>query len=141
DEGEPGELVVTTLGVEGRPLLRFETGDIVQPHYGPCACWRTTLRLGPVIGRKNQMVKYKGTTLYPPALFDLLNDMDELVNYVIEIATDEFGEDEITVKVGSNANPDEPLSKIKDRFRAKLRVSPKILCASIEDLNRIKFPE
>lgn len=141
DEGEPGELVVTTLGVEGMPLLRFKTGDIVQPHYGPCACGRTTLRLGPVIGRKNQMVKYKGTTLYPPALFDLLNDMDELVNYVIEIATDEFGEDEITVKVGSNANSDELLSKIKDRFRAKLRVSPKIVFASIEDINRIKFPE
>ncbi|MFB2120390.1 phenylacetate--CoA ligase family protein [Parapedobacter sp. 2B3] len=140
-DGEAGELVVTTLGVEGMPLLRFKTGDIMQPHYTPCACGRTTLRLGPVIGRKNQMVKYKGTTLYPPALFDLLNDVEEIVNYVIEIASDEFGEDEITVKVGTNAMSDELLLKIKDRFRAKLRVSPKIVFASIEEINKIKFPE
>ncbi|WP_262247239.1 phenylacetate--CoA ligase family protein [Parapedobacter soli] len=140
-EGEPGELVVTTLGVEGMPLLRFKTGDIVQPHYAPCACGRTTLRLGPVIGRKNQMVKYKGTTLYPPALFDLLNDIEEIENYVIEIASDEFGEDEITVKVGAALISDELLLKIKDRFRAKLRVSPRIIFTSIEEINRIKFPE
>ncbi|WP_353124225.1 phenylacetate--CoA ligase family protein [Parapedobacter pyrenivorans] len=139
--GEAGELVVTTLGVEGMPLLRFKTGDIVQPHYEPCACGRTTLRLGPVIGRKNQMVKYKGTTLYPPALFDLLNDMEEVENYVIEIANDEFGEDEITVKVGAKDGSEELLLKIKDRFRAKLRVSPRIIFVSIQEINCIRFPE
>lgn len=113
----------------------------MQPHYGPCACGRTTLRLGPVIGRKNQMVKYKGTTLYPPAMFDLLNDFEEVETYVIEISSDEFGEDEITVKVGS-AEPSEALThKIKDRFRAKLRVSPKITFLPIAEINRIKFPE
>ncbi len=140
-EGEAGELVITTLGVEGMPLLRFKTGDIVQPHYGRCACGRTTMRLGPVIGRKNQMVKYKGTTLYPPALFDLLNDLDQVSTYVVEIASDEFGEDEITVRVGTNHATEELMLKIKDRFRAKLRVSPRILFASIEEVNRIKFPE
>ena len=139
--GEAGELVVTTLGVEGMPLLRFKTGDIVQPHYEKCICGRTTMRLGPVIGRKNQMVKYKGTTLYPPALFDLLNDMEEVENYVFEIALDEFGEDEITVKVGTTGESEELLLKIKDRFRAKLRVSPKIIFAPIAEINRIKFPD
>lgn len=140
-EGQPGELVVTTLGVEGMPLLRFKTGDIVQPHYERCACGRSTLRLGPVIGRKNQMVKYKGTTLYPPVLFDLLNDFEEVENYVVEISSDEFGEDEITVKVGSYSASEELMLKIKDRFRAKLRVSPRILFAPIQEINRIKFPE
>lgn len=140
-EGQPGELVITTLGVEGMPLLRFKTGDIVQPYYEPCACGRTTLRLGPVIGRKNQMVKYKGTTLYPPVLFDLLNDFEEVENYVVEISSDEFGEDEITVKVGVERASEDLLLKIKDRFRAKLRVSPRIVFASIQEINRIKFPE
>lgn len=140
-DGEPGELVVTTLGVEGMPLLRFKTGDIVQPHYGTCPCGRTTMRLGPVIGRKNQMVKYKGTTLYPPAMFELLNDLEAVENYVVEIASDEFGEDEITVKVGAIDASDELMLKIKDRFRAKLRVSPKIIFASVQEINKIKFPE
>src|SRR5690606_23195214 len=100
-EGQPGELVVTTLGVEAMPLLRFKTGDIVQPHYEPCACGRTTMRLGPVIGRKNQMIKYKGTTLYPPAMLDILNDFEEISCYLIELASDDTGEDIIQVKVGA----------------------------------------
>ncbi len=140
-EGEPGELVVTTLGMEGMPLLRFKTGDIVQPFYEPCACGRTTMRLGPVIGRKNQMVKYKGTTIYPPILFDLLNDFEEVENYIIEISSNDLNEDEITVRVGAKAATTALMLKIKDRFRAKLRVSPSIVFDSIQEINRLKFPE
>ncbi len=65
-KGEAGELTITTLGVEGMPLLRFKTGDICHGHYETCKCGRKTMRVGPVIGRRNQMIKYKGTTLYPP---------------------------------------------------------------------------
>jgi phenylacetate-CoA ligase len=61
--GEAGEVTVTTLGVEGMPLLRFKTGDICHYYTEPCKCGRNTLRLGPVIGRKQQMIKYKGTTI------------------------------------------------------------------------------
>ena len=71
--GEAGELVITTLGVEGMPLIRFKTGDIVQHFTEPCPCGRNSMRLGPVIGRKNEMIKYKGTTLYPPALYFICN--------------------------------------------------------------------
>ena len=63
-EEEPGEVTITTLGVEGMPLLRFKTGDVCCHFTDPCKCGRATLRLGPVIGRKKQMIKYKGTTLY-----------------------------------------------------------------------------
>src|SRR5690606_3883065 len=59
-DGELGELVVTTLGIEAMPLLRFKTGDLVRKYSAPCSCGRTTDRLGPVEGRKQQMIKYKG---------------------------------------------------------------------------------
>jgi len=84
-EGEEGELVITTLGVEAMPLIRFKTGDIVIAHKDPCTCGRNTMRLGPVIGRKKQMIKYKGTTLYPPAMDNLLNDFAEVKNHIVEI--------------------------------------------------------
>jgi len=67
--GEMGEVVVTTLGVEGMPLLRYKTGDLCHVHHDKCLCGRTTTRLGPVVGRKQQMIKFKGTTIYPPAIF------------------------------------------------------------------------
>lgn len=139
--GEPGELVVTTLGVEAMPLLRFKTGDIVQPHFEPCGCGRTTMRVGPVIGRKNQMIKYKGTTLYPPAMLDILDDFDEIECYLIELGSDDTGEDMIIVKVGTDTPSTTLQTKIKDRFRAKLRVSPEILFDSVLDINKLKFPE
>src|SRR5690606_23974561 len=136
-----GELVITTLGVKGMPLLRYKTGDIVQPHYEKCNCGRTTLRLGPLVGRKQQMIKYKGTSLYPPALLDLLNDFEEVKHYVIEVYSSEIDEDEIQVKVFSENESEEILDRIKDRFRARVRVSPRILFVSEQEILKIKFPE
>lgn len=138
--GESGELTITTLGVEGMPLIRFKTGDIVQLHDEPCQCGRNTLRVGPVLGRKQQMIKYKGTTLYPPAMHDVLNHFDSVENHLIEISTNDLGTDEIVIKIASNDASDELLHEIKDYFRAKLRVTPKIEFASSEDLQRIVFP-
>ena len=71
-DGQPGEVVVTTLGVEGMPLLRFRTGDIACKHVEQCRCGRWSYRLSPLLGRKNNMIKLKGTTLYPPAINDVL---------------------------------------------------------------------
>lgn len=140
-EGEEGELVVTTLGVEAMPLLRFKTGDIVKAHTEPCKCERNTLRLGPVVGRKKQMIKYKGTTIYPPAMYNLLNDFSEIENYIIEIDNNEIGTDKITIKIGTNKASVNLVEKLKDHFRAKLRVSPQIEFISVKEMNAIKFPK
>ena len=140
--GESGELVITTLGVEGMPLIRFKTGDIVQHYTEKCSCGRNTLRVGPVIGRKNEMIKYKGTTLYPPALYDILNEMEYVENYIIEVSTNQIGTDDILIRIATNGHKPENFEKyIKDHFRAKLRVAPTIQFESQESINKTKFPE
>lgn len=138
-EGESGELTITTIGVEAMPLVRFKTGDIVKLHTNPCACGRNTLRVGPVVGRKQQMIKYKGTTLYPPAMNDVLNDFGAIDNYLIQIYTNDLGTDEIVIKIAVNSPTEEFLTEVKDHFRAKLRVTPKIEFVSKEILNPIVF--
>ncbi len=138
-KGESGELTFTTIGVEAMPLVRFKTGDIVQLHGEACACGRNTLRVGPIIGRKKQMIKYKGTTLYPPAMNDVLNDFDNIENHIIEIFTNEIGTDEIIIKIAVKEESEAFLHAIKDHFRAKLRVSPKIEYTTKEFLNPIIF--
>ena len=100
-ENESGELTITTLGVEAMPLVRFRTGDIVTMHTGTCACGRNTARVSPVLGRKQQMIKYKGTTLYPPVLMDLLTNFEEIENYIIEISTNSILTDEILIRIGT----------------------------------------
>jgi len=139
--GEAGELVITTLGVEAMPLLRFKTGDICKIHYEKCKCGRTSPRLSPILGRKKQMIKYKGTTIYPHALYEILDVLDEVKNYQIEVFTNEIGTDELLVHIGC-ANPSEKLEKeIKDFFRAKLRVAPSIIFTDAGKLQQLLFPE
>ena len=140
-EGEAGEVTITSLGVEAMPLLRFKTGDICHHHLEKCKCGRTTTRLGPVIGRKQQMIKYKGTALYPPALYDILNSIENVNNYVVEVSTNDLGTDDILIKIGTD-NPDErSLKSLKDHFRAKLRVAPEIEFHTAAEITKIQFPD
>jgi phenylacetate-CoA ligase len=140
-DGEPGELVITTLGVEGMPLLRFRTGDLCMRFSDPCSCGRNTLRLGPILGRKNQMIKYKGTTLYPPAVFDVLNHVKEVSNYILELSTNALGTDDLLVRMGCN-NPSETLmQQIADHFRARLRVTPILRFEEPEVISKEQMPE
>ncbi|RYG50419.1 MAG: phenylacetate--CoA ligase family protein, partial [Chitinophagaceae bacterium] len=92
----------------------------------PCRCGRNTLRVGPVLGRKQQMIKYKGTTLYPPAMIDVLTDFSNIEAHVIEISTNALGTDEIVIRLAVKEESEQFLRDIKDHFRAKLRVTPKI---------------
>jgi phenylacetate-CoA ligase len=140
-EGQAGELVITNLGVEGMPLLRFKTGDICRHYLEPCVCGRTTLRIGPIIGRRQQMIKYKGTTLYPPALFDILDDIEGIVNYIVEVYTNEIGTDEIQLRVGCEHVKENLEKEIKDHFRARLRAAPDIIFESPQSITRLQFPE
>ncbi|WP_052599959.1 phenylacetate--CoA ligase family protein [Aureispira sp. CCB-QB1] len=139
-EGEAGEVVISTLQMEAMPLLRFKTGDICQWYQDACPCGRTTLRLGPVIGRKGQMIKYKGTTLYPPALYNLLNQFEAIKAFVIEVFTNDIGTDEIVIKVASKDTSTRFQKRVKDHFRAKLRVAPKVEFTSFETINALRFP-
>lgn len=137
--GTAGELVITTLGVEAMPLLRFKTGDIVAAHDSACACGRNTLRLGPVVGRKKQMIKYKGTTLYPPAMGNLLNDFADVKSHVVEIYHNAIGTDEILIKIHAPNATDTLLSEIRDHFRSKLRVSPTIQRCTREEIQQLQL--
>jgi phenylacetate-CoA ligase len=139
--GESGEVTITTLGVEGMPLLRYKTGDICQYFDEPCACGRTTLRLSSVIGRKKQMIKFKGTTLYPPSLFDLLNGMEEILDFVAEVYSNEIGMDEVLLHILPVNNTDECDRKIRANLQARLRVSPHVTYVQYDEIQKMQYKE
>lgn len=99
------------------------------------------MRLGPVLGRKQQMIKYKGTTLYPPALYDILDNMEHVVNYYVEVYTNAIGTDEIMIHIGSKQVSELFEKQIKDHFRAKLRVAPQIIFEPIDYIEKTLNPE
>ena len=137
----PGEVTITTLGVEGMPLLRYKTGDICMYYDEPCACGRTSLRLSPIMGRKKQMIKFKGTTLYPPALFDLLNERDEILDFVIEVSSNEIGLDQVLLYLLPAEDSEECDHSIRAYLQARLRVSPLIKYVNAEVIQKMQFNE
>jgi phenylacetate-CoA ligase len=141
EPGTPGEVTITTLGVEGMPLLRYKTGDICMYFDEPCACGRTSLRLSSIMGRKKQMIKFKGTTLYPPALFDLLNEREEIIDFVIEVYSNDIGMDQVLLYLVPADDTEECDHRIRAYLQARLRVSPHIKYVTVEEIQKIQFSE
>lgn len=140
-DGEVGEVVITTLGVEGMPLLRFRTGDMSSKITGQCRCGRNSYRLTPLVGRKNNMIKLKGTTIYPPAINDVLDNTPYVANYVVVVQNSFAGTDEVVVKAGvASMQPFDIIKDLKDRFRSRIRVAPIVEILSPEDINKINNP-
>ena len=143
-DGNTGEVVVTTLGVEAMPLLRFRTGDIAAKITEQCKCGRNSYRLTPLVGRKNNMIKLKGTTIYPPAIDDVLNNTDYVQNHVIVVRRSVADTDEVIVRIGLkegfNYSQDKLIKDLKDRFRSRIRVAPMVEILPVDVINAINFP-
>ncbi len=142
-DGKAGEVVVTTLGVEGMPLLRFRTGDIAAKVVEPCACGRNSYRLTPLVGRKHNMIKLKGTTIYPPAINDVLDNTPFVGNYVVVVRPSDAGTDQVIVRISIRDNAiqsDEAIKQLKDHFRSRLRVAPDIEILPADVIQHINFP-
>jgi len=138
--GQEGEITITTLGVEGMPLLRYRTGDVATAHTEPCACGRNTLRLGPVLGRKQQMIKLKGTTLYPPLVFEILQGVHAVRDFVVEAYTGTLGTDELRLHVWlQDEQAADTLRELPALFQARLRVVPEICRTTPEELEKLQF--
>ena len=128
--GQPGEIVITTIGVEGMPLVRYKTGDLAAMFEEPCACGRTSPRIGPIIGRLQNMIKLKGTTVYPPAVVETIHELEGISDYVIEIYADKFKTDRIKVWIAANDSIQPAIhEKLIGRFQSTIKVTPEIVFA------------
>jgi phenylacetate-CoA ligase len=85
-EGERGELVITNLGRLGSPVIRYRTGDLVQPSYQPCPCGLPFLRLqGGVLGRVDDMLVVRGVNVFPSAVENVMREFSEIEEFRVEI--------------------------------------------------------
>lgn len=135
-DGQPGEVVVTPLGVEGFPLIRFRTGDIARLAGGPCSCGWQTKRLGPIEGRLAQRLKFRGTTLYPETIFHALQNLLEVKAAYVEVRRAADGADDVTVVAGCDG-PFPNLLKIEEQLQAHLRVRPRLVIQSSAEVQAV----
>ena len=86
-DGQPGELVLTTLGRSASPAIRYRTGDVVRLTRAPCACGRSFASLeGGILGRTDDMLIVRGVNLYPSAVDEVIGGFP-VIEYRVEVTT------------------------------------------------------
>jgi len=137
--GEVGEIVLTTLDKEASPVLRWRTRDLTRLSARPysCACGRSGYPLiGRIIGRSDDMVKIRGTMVFPSQIEDVITGIDGTVKEAWQVYVEKRSADgalnEIEIafeRAGVATSTDEQLTaEVKSRLKARLGVSCKVVC-------------
>jgi phenylacetate-CoA ligase len=133
-DGQTGQLVATTIGAEAMPLIRFATGDITFITNQQCACGRWTPRIGPILARKDQALKIKGTTVHPAAVQRVLNSLEQISDYVMIATAPTALSDELEVVVALRGKANGCLEEIREKLRGELKVTPSIRIATPQEI-------
>jgi len=135
-DSEIGEVVATTFGVEAMPVIRYRTGDCAAIFREPCACGRTTPRLGPIVGRKHQKLKFKGTSLFPSMLAAVLEESDGVESFVIIARKESELSDSVEVLVHGSAS----VSGLREVMQARAKIAPQIRLVAREEIEALQMP-
>ena len=119
-DGEVGEVVVTAFN-KTYPLIRLATGDLGYLDRAPCACGRTSPRLGGIVGRVDTTARIKGMFVYPHQVEQVMARFEEVKRWQIEV-TNPGGIDEmiLSIEAGQFNQEDELLHL----FREKIKLRP-----------------
>jgi phenylacetate-CoA ligase len=97
--GEEGELVFTTLGKTGMPMLRYRTRDISKVDTSKCACGRTHARMQRVQGRSDDMLIIRGVNIFPSQIEYAVMCFSELATQYLIVLDRPGALDTFVVKV------------------------------------------
>ncbi|HSE87857.1 MAG TPA: AMP-binding protein [Candidatus Binatia bacterium] len=128
-EGEKGELVITNLGRIGSPVIRYKTGDLVQPSYQLCPCGRSFLLLqGGVLGRVDDMVIVRGMNVFPGAIENVIREFPEIEEFRVEVFEKEsMKEIRIVLEPCSDQSSTAALEEqVRQRMRERIGLRPRV---------------
>lgn len=108
NEGEQGEMLITTLTKEGMPILRYRTKDITSLTYEPCKCGRTLARMSRVVGRTDDMLIIRGVNVFPSQIeAAIMNVAGVSPHYMIYVdRINNLDVMEIDIELAGNLAPD-----------------------------------
>ena len=138
NEGEVGEITLTTLVKEGAPLFRFRTHDLASFITEPCPCGSTYPRISPIMGRSDDMVKVKGNIIFPSTIEDVINSVSGASSEYRAIIEHVDGKDQMTVIVEVEGGTDrtEVSLDIQYTFKQKYNMTPEVKVVGIGELPR-----
>ena len=128
-EGQPGEMVITSLTKEALPILRYRTKDITWLMTEKCECGRTSARMAKVQGRTDDMLIIRGVNVFPSQIESVLLGIDDIgPHYEIVVRKDGYMDKiEVLVEVIDAA--------LLDKFSALEKLEKKIQHALFTVLN------
>ena len=97
--GEEGELVLTTVGNEGQPLLRYRTRDITRLSQEPCACGRTLVMMERICGRTDDMLIIRGVNFFPSQIESIILQRKGVSPHYMVVVDRPGSMDEVEVRV------------------------------------------
>jgi phenylacetate-CoA ligase len=138
--GVSGELVITTLQKEGAPLIRYRTHDLTREIEGACPCGRPYPRIDTILGRSDDMVKVKGTIIFPGLVDEFLAGV-EGASSEYQIMIDHLNGRDILTLFFETKVPDgearRQLEKSAERqFKQRIGLTPKAKAVAVGDLPR-----
>jgi len=132
EEGEWGEMVVTTLRKEAVPLIRYRTRDITRIISGPCTCGTVLPRHSRIKGRTDDMFKFRAVNLYPSTIDSVLSGVEGIGSeYQIHLSRDasERGVMRLVVELGEGVDPgrsDELAREVVRQMKRQVLVTPTV---------------
>ncbi len=100
NEGEVGEMVVTSLCKEASPLIRYRTRDLSRMVSGKCSCGLHIPRHDKILGRSDDMIIFRGVNIYPGQLMHVIEQFKELGGeYQVELTRDDKSLDHMHMAV------------------------------------------
>lgn len=127
DEGELGELVITTLSKEASPMIRYRTKDLTRLTREKCSCGRTLARISKLMGRSDDMIIVKGVNIFPSQIEEVLLSVDGISSHYLIKITREGAKDELEVLVEVD----------EENFSGEIRVLEKLRRQIVERLKEV----
>jgi phenylacetate-CoA ligase len=138
--GEIGEIVITTLCKEGAPLIRYRTHDLTREISGTCPCGSPFPRIDAILGRSDDMVKVKGTIIFPGKVDELLSSIPD-VSSEYQIQIDHLnGRDILNLffetKLSDKQERKNLDKTVEEAFKEKIGLTPKPMAVGMGELPR-----
>jgi phenylacetate-CoA ligase len=134
EDGEMAELVLTSLGRFGSPVIRYRTGDVVRPRRGSDEKNNFVLLEGGVLGRTDDMLIVRGVNVFPSSVEQILRAFPEVVEYRVTISR-QGSKDHLAIEIEDRL---EQPGRVSQEIQLRLGLKVEVRCVPLGTLPRFE---
>ncbi|MDD5356497.1 MAG: hypothetical protein PHY56_08185, partial [Candidatus Omnitrophica bacterium] len=130
EDCKEGMLVMTTLNAQAMPLIRYALGDITFKLESKCPCGRTSMRIGPISGRGDRLVKIKGVLINPDEISRIIANIDFICGHFMECLKDRYSMDRLIIYIAlkkDRISQERAKDYLAGKLKARLRINMEII--------------